>query len=212
KMDIVNVGPPVTTTTTSTLPSSTTSTTLENRPPIADFRMNLRSGMAPLTVAFTNKSSDPDGDPFTSLWDFGDGSQSSDMNPVHTYATSGTFQITLIVTDAHGAMSNPKPDSVSVSPPSPTTDEPTSENRAPVPDLRMSLRTSPAPPTVAFTNKTSDPDGDAFTSHWDFGDGSQSSEANPTHTYTSAGSFQVTLVATDSHGLSSSAKRDNVSA
>ena len=62
--------------------------------------------------------------------------------------------------------------------------------------------------TVTFTNKTSDPDGDAFTSHWDFGDGSQSSAATPTHTYTSAGAFHVTLVVTDARGLSSSPKRD----
>src|SRR4029077_8403811 len=192
-MDIVNVGPPITTTTTT--PSSTTSTTLENRTPIADFRMNLRSGMAPLTVAFTNKSSDPDGDTFTSLWDFGDGSQSTAVNPTHTYSSSGDFRITLIVTDSHGAMSDPKRDAVSVKPPSPTPEMPIEENRAPVADFRMSTRSGPAPLTVTFTNKTTDADGDAFTSHWDFGDGSESSEANPTHTYTSAGTFHITFIA-----------------
>ena len=209
-MDIVNVGPPITTTTTT--PSSTTSTTLENRTPIADFRMNLRSGMAPLTVAFTNKSSDPDGDTFTSLWDFGDGSQSTAVNPTHTYSTAGDFHITLIVTDSHGAMSNPKRDMVSVKPPSPTPEMPIEENRAPVADFRMSTRSGPAPLTVTFTNKTTDADGDAFTSHWDFGDGSESSEANPTHTYTSAGTFHITFIATDARGLSSSPKRDSVTA
>jgi len=209
-MDIVNVGPPITTTTTT--PSSTTSTTLENRTPIADFRMNLRSGMAPLTVAFTNKSSDPDGDTFTSLWDFGDGSQSTAVNPTHTYSSSGDFRITLVVTDSHGAMSNPKRDMVSVKPPSPTPEMPIEENRAPVADFRMSTRSGPAPLTVTFTNKTTDADGDAFTSHWDFGDGSESSEANPTHTYTSAGTFHITFIATDARGLSSSPKRDSVTA
>ena len=86
------------------------------------------------------------------------------------------------------------------------------ENRTPIADFRMSVRSGPAPLTVTFTNKTSDPDGDAFTSHWDFGDGSQSSAATPTHTYTSAGAFHVTLVVTDARGLSSSPKRDSVTA
>ena len=210
KTDIVNVAPPITTTTTT--PSSTTTTTLENRTPIADFRMSVRSGPAPLTINFANKSSDPDGDTFTSLWDFGDGSTSSATNPVHTFPTSGTFQITLIVTDSHGAMSNPKRDSASVKPPSPTPEMPIEENRAPVADFRMSTRSGTAPLTVTFTNKTTDADGDAFTSHWDFGDGSESSEANPTHTYTSAGAFHITFIATDARGLSSSPKRDSVTA
>ena len=203
KMDIVNVDAPI-------VPPPPP--VVENRSPIADFRMSVRSGPAPLTIAFTNKSSDPDGDAFTSLWDFGDGSQSSAVNPTHTYPTSGDFHITLTVTDAHGAMSDPKRDAVSVKAPSPTPEVPIEENRAPIADFRMSVRSGPAPLTVTFTNKTSDPDGDAFTSLWDFGDGSQSSAATPTHTYTSAGAFHVTLVVTDARGLSSSPKRDSVTA
>src|SRR5262249_41865518 len=81
---------------TGTSDSGTTSST---RAPVADFRMSVRSGPAPLTVTFTNKSSDANGDSFTSLWDFGDGSQSSAANPSHTYTTVGQFQVTLVVTD-----------------------------------------------------------------------------------------------------------------
>src|SRR5262249_57995476 len=87
KEDIVNVAPPVTTTTT--ILSSTTTTTLENRPPIADFRVSTHSGTAPLTVVFTNKSTDADGDSFKASWDFGDGSQSSDLNPTHVFTQPG---------------------------------------------------------------------------------------------------------------------------
>ena len=38
----------------------------------------------------------------TSLWDFGDGNTSSDTNPIHTYTTSGTFDVSLSVTGDGG--------------------------------------------------------------------------------------------------------------
>jgi glucose/arabinose dehydrogenase len=65
----------------------------------------------------------------------------------------------------------------------------------------------PAPLTVQFTGSgSSDPDGDPITYSWDLnGDGaySDSTAANPSFTYTAAGTFQVTLRVTDSHGSSS---------
>jgi len=63
---------------------------------------------------------------------------------------------------------------------------------------------------VTFVNHSADPDGDAITSHWAFGDGTESLEANPSHIYTGAGQFTVVLVVTDARGLSSLAKRENV--
>ena len=63
------------------------------------------SGLAPLPVFFSsNGSSDPDGDPITFSWDFGDGSPvSSDSNPSHTYTTDGSYEVTLTVSDDSGA-------------------------------------------------------------------------------------------------------------
>ena len=58
----------------------------------ADFTQNVTSGAAPLTVQFTDKSS---GRPNTWLWDFGDGSTSSQRNPLHTYTSAGTYTVTL---------------------------------------------------------------------------------------------------------------------
>ena len=57
---------------------------------------------------------------------------------------------------------------------------------------------------VAFDGSAStDPDGDALTYAWDFGDGSVATEGSPTYTYLDNGVFQVTLTVTDSKGLSS---------
>ena len=53
-----------------------------------------------LTVSFTNTSSDNDGDIESYFWEFGDGSTSTEANPVYAYSEEGTYDVTLTVTDA----------------------------------------------------------------------------------------------------------------
>ena len=48
-------------------------------------------------------TADPDGTIQSYAWDFGDGSSSTDSNPSHDYARSGTFRVVLTVTDNRGA-------------------------------------------------------------------------------------------------------------
>ncbi len=173
-----------------------------NRPPRADFRVSLRGGAAPLNVAFTNRSSDPDGDAITVSWDFGDGRRSTEQNPVHTYTSPGRFVATLMATDAHGTPGDrPKQETITVTgaagePPPPGTNHP------PLIDFRASPRSGAWPLAVTFTNRSSDPDGDAMVFSWDFGDGTRTVAESPIHTYTRAGKFLVTLTATDARGAS----------
>ena len=55
-------------------------------------------GLAPLDVSFSSAGSiDPEGDPLSYLWTFGDGATSTQPNPAHTYATSGTYTARLTV-------------------------------------------------------------------------------------------------------------------
>jgi PKD repeat protein len=56
------------------------------------------------SVNFTSMGSkDTDGNIVSTLWDFGDDSQSTDSNPTHVYATAGSFTVSLTVTDNDGA-------------------------------------------------------------------------------------------------------------
>ncbi|MCL1145516.1 S8 family serine peptidase [Shewanella marinintestina] len=55
-----------------------------------------------LNVAFTNSSSDVNDDIVSYSWDLGDGNVSTDMSPAHTYATAGTYTVSMMVTDAEG--------------------------------------------------------------------------------------------------------------
>ena len=77
--------------------------------------------------------------------------------------------------------------------------------RTPVARATADKDSGPTPLTVAFSSAGSeDADGDELTFRWDFGDGQSSTEANPTHTFTTAGTYNVRLTATDSTGKAGS--------
>src|SRR5213078_3066790 len=120
-------------------------------------------------------------------WDFGDGSTPvTTRNPSHTYSTGGSYTVTLTVTDNQGA---PNTVTHSVAPSQPD-QPPTAAFTASCPTL-----------TCSFTDQSSDPDGTIATWHWDFGDGSTPvATRNPSHTYSTGGSYTVTLTVTDNQG------------
>ncbi|MDW3646182.1 MAG: PKD domain-containing protein [Bacteroidia bacterium] len=75
-----------------------------NSSPIARGSSNVTSGQAPLAVEFNGADSyDPDGTIASYSWDFGDGNQSTAVNPVHTYTTPGNYTASLTVIDNEGA-------------------------------------------------------------------------------------------------------------
>jgi glucose/arabinose dehydrogenase/PKD repeat protein/fibronectin type 3 domain-containing protein len=71
-----------------------------NQAPVSVVSATPTSGFAPLTVSFSSVgSNDPEGQPITYQWDFGDGALSSGANPSHTYTTSGQYLARLMVSD-----------------------------------------------------------------------------------------------------------------
>jgi PKD repeat protein len=72
----------------------------DNHPPLAHAGGPTYVGNAGTSITFDGSlSSDPDGDPLTYLWHFGDGNMGSGVNPQHTYAEAGEYAVTLIVSD-----------------------------------------------------------------------------------------------------------------
>ena len=78
----------------------------DNQSPTASFTAMPRRGTAPLLVSFNGgASSDPDGDPLTYSWNFGDGSQAgAGVTVNHTYQSAGTYTAILTVNDGKGGI------------------------------------------------------------------------------------------------------------
>ncbi len=136
-------------------------------------------------------SADPNGDTFTYLWNFGDGSATSTTaSPVKTYTADGTYTITLTVTDAWG-------DAASTTRVLTITEPPT--NVAPVAVIPVPSCTGRV---CNFTSAgTADANGDAITYLWNWGDATATSTAAAaSHTFVNAGTYIVTLTVTDAWG------------
>jgi PKD repeat protein len=137
-----------------------------------------------LEVRFDDSSNDPDGGINTYHWDFGDGTTSDEADPSHRYAGGGIYAVALTVTDNCGAADS-QTRNVQVVPNNP-------------PDSDFSFERDKL--EVQFNNTSTDADGTISSFLWDFGDGSSSGDTNPSHTYTGAGTYSVTLTATDDDG------------
>lgn len=161
-----------------------------NAPPVADFS-HVEQG---LTANFTDASTDADGSIVSRNWDFGDGTGATSTNPGHTYASAGTYQVTLTVVDDAGASSSVVR-SVAVSA--------TAANTPPVAKFSYYVRGL----VVTFKNLSTDSDGSVVAYLWDFGDGAGSTSSSPRHTYAGVGLFNVKLTVTDDDGAQRSVTR-----
>jgi PKD repeat protein len=90
---------------TLTYPSTCSIWHIPSTAPTVDFTGVPRAGPAPLKVQFTDTSSDATG----WSWNFGDGSTSAVQNPSHTYASAGTYPVTLTTTNSFGTATVTKP-------------------------------------------------------------------------------------------------------
>jgi len=150
------------------------------------------------SVTFTGTAADPDAEPVTVLWNFGDGASSTVLAPpAHTYATPGVYTVSLTATDSTG-LSDPNPPTRTITIQAPVMNgAPAGVITAPAGNVTITAGQS-----VSFSGTASDPNGDTVTVLWNFGDGATSTALAPgAHTFAAAGTFTVTFTATDSHGL-----------
>ena len=86
--------------------TAVTAITVVNTSPTAAFTFAPASPTTADTVNFTDGSSDLEGAIASWSWDFGDGATAISQNPSHQYSASGTYSVSLTVTDAQGAAGN----------------------------------------------------------------------------------------------------------
>jgi len=151
--------------------------------PVASFTSNVTSGTTPLYVKFTDTTINS---PASWSWSFGDGGTSTDQNPIYEYTTAGTYTVTLIATNEAGSNTVSTTGYITVA-----------TITSPIASFTADVKSGTIPLTVQFTDTSS------YTPtswEWSFGDGSSSTEENPSHTYTTAGSYSVTHTATNAGG------------
>ena len=148
--------------------------------PIAAFTTDTLSCTSkPINI--TNSSSGPG---LIYNWDFGDGTTSNQINPVHLYNAEGIYTINLSIKDQYGCTSSAaKTNYVTIA--------------NPAADFQLSDSVGTCPPLVVNFINTSE---NYSNWSWNFGDGTTSTERNPSHFYSLAGTFNAVLSITGPGG------------
>lgn len=145
--------------------------------PDAGYLSSLTQGCAPHTVSFLQASTDA----INYIWNFGDGSEvSNEEQPVHTYDQPGTYVVSLTAVNSGGCASTISSMEIDVQ----------------APPVAQFNSNEAYPVELALPNTTvdfMDASRDAVTYLWSFGDGAVSEIMNPTHSYSVAGEYMVTL-------------------
>lgn len=152
--------------------------------PTAQFTVSTTTGTSPLTVTFTDQSSNS---PTSWFWQFGDTETSTVQNPVHIYSSTATVTYTVTLTATNGGGSD---------------DETKSSLLTVDPSVADAVAAFTATPVSGVQNlgvqfndqSTGTPAPNSWI--WNFGDGSATTtEQNPLHVYTTVGVYTVTLTA-----------------
>lgn len=182
--------------------------TLYKTAPKPDFEMSASTVERGETVRFTDRSVPLEGTQIVEwAWnfDFGNDENSSaisaEQNPSYAYDKTGTYTVRLVVTDSQGAFASVMK--------SITVETPYSELAHAAFDISVEKATIGE--AIRFTDRSEPAEGASITQwEWDFGENDEalSSEQNPSYTYSTSGSFTVTLKITDSKGNTSSVSHD----
>ena len=163
--------------------------------PVANFTSSIQSGLAPMTVQFADTTA-PGTTPVTNWhWQFGDGNTSTLQNPMFTYNIPGTQVVRLTVNNPYCRNETPVANTYNISVGSP-----------PIASFTVAPASGFPPLPVQFTDTSLSP----TAWNWSFGDGSFSELQNPSHIYTSAGSYMAMLNASNAWGYSDSTQSVNV--
>jgi serine protease len=145
---------------------------------------NFTSTTSGLAANFSDKSTDIGGTIGSYLWNFGDNTTSSLVNPSHTYSSPGTYTVSETVTDQVSGAQSSHSGNVSVN------------RTGGVPTASFTYMANGL--TLTFNDASTDLGGSIANYSWNFGDSTTSTTKSPTHTFTSAGTYTVKETVRDS--------------
>ncbi|WP_321417777.1 PKD domain-containing protein [uncultured Methanomethylovorans sp.] len=166
-------------------------TVTEPSVPVTNFTANVMSGAVPLTVYFTDHSTNT---PTSWAWNFGDGQTSTEQNPNHMYVAVGTYTVSLNATNIGGSNTTTEDNLITVTEPS------ASVPFDPVSNFSVNVTSGSVPLSVSFTDLSQN----ATVWSWDFGDGINSTQQNPMHTFSIVGNYTVNLTISNGNATNSS--------
>ncbi|MFM7016863.1 MAG: PKD domain-containing protein [Bacteroidota bacterium] len=154
--------------------------------PKANFTYTQSSVCLPITASFQDLSIDA----AKWHWDFGDGTTDSVQNPIHVFTTKPVNPITLVINDVNGCQKDTTKQNIEIT----------------YADFGFSSTGNCNPVTVSFADSSINP----ISWLWSFGDGTSSTDSNPTHTYNSNGSYNITLTVQSAEGCLSTIQLDSL--
>lgn len=160
--------------------------------PVAAFIVDKNTGCSPAVIQFTDRSTTPAGTKVIGWkWDFGDGGTSTEQNPKYIYRNAGSYTVTLTINNDKGCTKIlTKPNSINITPgvaPSFNYNDP---------------GVCSAPATINYMNQSAGPGTLRYT--WDLGNGTRATSLNAGTTYTSNGTYRVSLIVSSSDGCTDS--------
>ncbi|MEO6894884.1 MAG: PKD domain-containing protein, partial [Ginsengibacter sp.] len=157
--------------------------------PEINFNASNVTGCFPLSTNFLDSSIAVSGTISNWQWDFGDGNFSDVQNPQHVYTSDGDFNVSLKATNNYGCVTSKTIKKfISI------------KTGVKAGFTNLTSKTCNAPATISFVNKSIGVGSLSYA--WDFGDGSSSNSANPSHAFTTSGSYSVSLIVNNETGCS----------
>jgi len=153
--------------------------------PSVNFTASPLTGTAPLTVNFTDQSTN---NPTSWFWNFGNGATSTERYPTYIYTQPGTYTVTLSAANAAGNNAFTRTNYITVT---------SSTVLAPVASFVGTPLNGSTPLIVQFSDLSIN---NPTSWLWNFGNGQTSTVKNPSTTYSTAGNYTVSLTATNSAG------------
>lgn len=154
--------------------------------PVATFSANKQTGCEGDIINFTDNSVVTSNPIVSWAWNFGDGNQSAQQSPSHSFKTKGSFAVSLVVTDSKGCKNAiNQANYISI-------------NQVPAVAFSADITNAcKVPQTVSFKDLTTTQSGKTYTYQWDFGDGGTATQQNPSNAYKAFGNYTVSLTVTD---------------